>query len=171
MRRAICYIRHTNCRRGFSLAELLISLAVMAMLLTAVALAFNASVINYGENEDIFRAVNNARQALLRVTSQIRTADAVDPSSPVNQCSLITADGEDITYSYNSADDTLYLIDNSSGDNYVLCDNVIAMTFTKITGVEESVTYVKSVQVSITVASGDAQQKVSAAAVVRRNLK
>jgi len=87
MRRAIYYIRHTNCRCGFSLAELLISLAVMAMLLTAVAIAFNASVINYGENEDIFRAVNNARQALLRITSQIRTADAVDPSSPVNQCS------------------------------------------------------------------------------------
>ena len=171
MRRAIYYIRHTNCRRGFSLAELLISLAVMAMLLTAVAIAFNASVINYGENEDIFRAVNNARQALLRITSQIRTADAVDPGSPVNQCSLITANGDDITYSYSSADNTLYLIDNSSGDDYVLCDNVIAMAFTKITAVEESVTYVKSVQISITVASGDAQQKVSAAAVVRRNLK
>ena len=62
----------------------------------------------------------------------------------------------------------LYL---SSGDVYVLCDNVIAMTFTRITAVEESVTYVKSVQISITVASGDVQQKVSAAAVVRRNLK
>jgi len=143
----------------------------MAMLLTAVAIAFNASVINYGENEDIFRAVNNARQALLRITSQIRTADAVDPSSPVNQCSLITANGEDITYSYSSADNKLYLVDNSSSDSYTLCDNVTAMTFTKITAVEESVTYVKSVQISITVASGDVQQKVSAAAVVRRNLK
>jgi len=170
MQQTAYYMQNTKNKFGFSLAELLVALALMAILLTAVAIAFNASVINYSENEDIFRTINNARQALLRITSQIRTADAVDPNAPANQCSLITANGDDITFSYSSADNTLYLVDNSSGESYTLCDNVAAMTFTKNTATEESVPYVKSVQVSITVASGDAQRTVSAAAVVRRNL-
>jgi len=156
--------------RGFSLAELLLSLAIMAILLTAVAIAFNASVINYSENEDIFRAINNARQALFRITSQIRTSAAVDPNPANNQCSIITANGDDITYQYNSGDKKLYLIDNTSSDIYTLCDNVTAMTFTKNIAIKGTLTYVKSVQISITVASGDIQKTVSAAAVVRRNL-
>ena len=54
---------------------------------------------------------------------------------------------------------------------YLLCDNVTAMTFTKDTATEEAVTYVKSVQISMTVVSGDVEKTISAAAVVRRNLK
>lgn len=164
-------IRNMKYRRGFSLAELLFAMAITAILLAAVAIAFNASVINYSENKDIFRAINNARQALFRITTQLRTADAVDPNLATNQCSLITAGGNNITYSYSAGDNTLYLIDNSTGSSYTLCDNVTAMIFTKNTAVEGFVTYVKSVQISITVASGDAQRTISAAAVVRRNLK
>lgn len=164
-------IRSTKYGRGFSLAELLLALAITAMLLVAVAIAFNASVINYSENKDIFKAINNARQALFRITTQLRTANAVDPSLATNQCSLITAGGDDITYSYSAGDNTLYLINNSTGGSYTLCNHVTAMTFTKNIAVEGAVTYVKSVQISITVVSGDAQRTISAAAVVRRNLK
>ncbi len=171
MRNTQYAIRNTRYERGFSLAELLLALAITAILLAAVAIAFNASVINYSENEEIFRTINNARQALIRMTSQLRTANAVDPNLATNQCALITASGDDITYRYSAADNRLYLVDNSSGDSYTLCDNVAAMTFTKNTAVEGSVTYVKSVQISITVASGDAQRTVSSAAVIRRNLK
>ncbi len=171
MRNTTNYIRHTKYGRGFSLAELLLALVITAMLLAAVAIAFNASVINYSENKDIFRTINNARQALFRITSQLRTANAVDPNSPSNQCTLITANGDNITFSYSGADNKLYLIDNSTSDSYTLCGDVTAMTFTKNTATEGLVTYVKSVQISITVASGDAQRTVSSAAVVRRNLK
>jgi type II secretory pathway pseudopilin PulG len=163
-------IRNTQYEFGFSIAEMLLALAITGMLLAAVAIAFNASAMNYRENEDIFRTINNARQALFRITSQLRTAAAVNPFSPDNECAMITADGDDITYSYSGADNTLYLIDNPTDDSYTLCDDVIAMTFTKNTAAEGSVTYVKSVQISITVASGDAQRTVSAAAVIRRNL-
>jgi len=157
---------------GFTLVEVLVSLAVMAILLAAVAVAFNASIINYQENDDIFKAINGARQALFRITTQLRTADAVDPNSPNNECSLITAGGEDITYRYNSADKKLYLITNdiSTDSDYVLCDNVAAMVFTKQTVIEGPLTKVKSVQISITVSSGKTQRTVSAAAVIRRNL-
>jgi len=157
---------------GFTIVEVLVSLAVMAILLAAVAVAFNASIINYQENDDIFKAINSARQALFRITTQLRTADAVDPNSPNNECFLITAGGEDITYRYNSADKKLYLITNdiSTDSDYVLCDNVAAMVFTKQIVIEGPLTKVKSVQISITVSSGNTQRTVSAAAVIRRNL-
>ena len=156
---------------GFTIVELLLALAITGILLAAVAVAFNASIMNYQENEDIFKTINIARQALFRITTQLRTASAVDPNTPNNECSLFTADGEDITYQYRSADNKLYLITNSDAQEYVLCENVTAMTFKKDTAAEEAIVYVRSVQISMTVVSGDIVQTVSSAAVVRRNLK
>ena len=157
---------------GFTVVELLLALAIASILLATVATAFNASIINYRQNEDIFKVINSARQSLFRLTSQLRTADAVDPTSPVNECTLITAGGDDITYRYNNADNKLYLITNDdlSDPDYVLCENVTAMTFTKDTVIIESIEKVRSVQVSITVACGNVERKISAAAVIRRNL-
>ncbi len=157
---------------GFTVVELLLSLAIAAILLAGVATAINASFTNYRENEDMFKAINNARQALLRITNDLRTADAADPNSPSNECSLITANGDDITYRYNNGDNKLYLITNYdlTDPDYVLCENVSAMTFTRQTFIDDSQTKVKSVQVSITVSSGNAEQKISGAAVIRRNL-
>ena len=165
-----CRLRAASIRCGFTIVELLVALAIASILLAAVATAFNASIINYRENEDIFKAINSARGALLRITTQLRTADAVDPTSPANECTLITAGGDDVTYQYNNGDNKLYLIDNLSGSSYVLCDNVTAMSFAKDTVIIESVEKVRSVQVSITVTRGNAQRKISAAAVIRRNL-
>ena len=159
-------------KNGFTLVEVLLSLAVMAILLTAIATAFNASSINYRENEDIFRSMNSARQAMFRITNQLRTAKAVDPNSPANECALITADNEDVTYRYDSSEDKLYLVTNDdlTDSDYVLCDNVSAMTFTKTTETKDSGTYVKNVQISLTVESGDVERKVCGAAVIRKNL-
>lgn len=157
---------------GFTIAEILIALAITGILMAAVAVALNASAMNYRENEKIFKAVNCARQALFRITTQLRTAQAVDPNSPNNECTLITADGDDITYRYDGDQDTLYLVTNDdlSDSDYVLCENIPAMTFTRQTVTEDMVTYVKSVQISITVANGDFNKTLSAAAVIRRNL-
>ncbi len=159
-------------RHGFTVAEVLLSLAIASMLLAAVAVAFNASVINYRENEDIFVAINSVRQALFRITTQLRTANAVDPNSPSNECTMITAAGDDITYQYDDEDNKLYLITNYdlSDSDYVLCDNVTAATFTKDTVVEGMQIIVKSVQISMTVMSGNEQRTVASAAVIRRNL-
>ncbi|MHC4109807.1 MAG: PulJ/GspJ family protein [Planctomycetota bacterium] len=157
--------RKTN---GFSVVELLIALAITALLLVAVAIAFNASVMSYSQNEDMFKAVNSARQALVRITTQLRTGYLVDPNAPSNECSFFTADGSDITYRYNAAENKLYLVTNDdlSDSDYVLCDNITSMSFVKTPIDDGSDT--KSVQISITVSSGDVQQTVTSAAVIRR---
>jgi prepilin-type N-terminal cleavage/methylation domain-containing protein len=124
-------MQHKKGKTGFTVVELLIGLAITAMLLTAVAVAFNASVINYRENERIFQSINNARQALFRMTTQLRTGDSVDPNAPSNRCNFFTADGQDVTYDYRSAENKLYLVTNSDGNEYVLCDNVTSMNFVR----------------------------------------
>ncbi|MHC4292823.1 MAG: prepilin-type N-terminal cleavage/methylation domain-containing protein [Planctomycetota bacterium] len=152
---------------GFTLVELLLVLSITALLLTSLAAAFSASVMNYRQNEGIFKTVNNARQALCRMTTQIRTG-LVDPNNILDQsmCQLICSDGSEIMYWYNSGENRLYLRDIPSNVDYVLCDNVVAMTFKKD---DSSPTGdVKSVQISMTVESNDVQRVVSAAAVVRK---
>jgi len=170
--------------RGFTIAELLLVLAISGILLAAVAVAFNASIINYKENEDIFKTINNARQALFRITSQLRTAGyqvspelfvAVDPNEPSNRCSFYTATGDNLTYEYRDASDpvypnTLLLIDNSNDKKYVLCDHVTSAAFTKTPILKPDGWDCKSVQISMTVQSGNMQRTLSSAVVIRRNL-
>ena len=156
-------------KNGFTIIELLIALAITAMILTTMALAFNASAVNYSANENIFKAVSGARQALFRMTTQIRSG-LVDPNDASSQdrCRLLCADGSEFTYRYDSGDSTLYLFDHGTGTDYVLCQNVAAMTFKKT--IDASTGDVKSVQISITVNSGDFQQTLTAAAAVRKVL-
>ena len=163
-------MKNAGNKNGFGIVELLIAMAITAMLLVAVAVAFQASMMSYRENEDIFKAVNRARQALFRITTQLRTGYLVDPNAPGNECSFYTADGNDITYRYNSAESKLYLITNDdlSDSDYVLCNNVTAMSFVKTPTDDGSDT--RSVQISMTVVVGNAQRTVTSAAVIRRNL-
>jgi len=175
MRHPTYDIRHTT-KTAFTLVELLIALAITAILLTAIAVAFNASVVNYTENEKIYKAINSARQAMFRITSQLRTADTVDPDTLDNECTFETADGENLTYRYDASAKVLYLItnDDTTDPDYKLCENVEEMTFTpKTFEVEEgggTVTKVRSVQMAITVSAGGLTKKLAAAAVIRRNL-
>jgi prepilin-type N-terminal cleavage/methylation domain-containing protein len=165
-------MKNNKYKPGFTIVELLIALSISALLLAAVAVAFNASAANYQQNEDIFKAVNSARQALFRITSQLRTASAVDPNAPPNECSMKTAAAEDITYRYNSSDKKLYLVTNDdlTDSDYVLCNNVTAMTFSKTPILTDDGLDCKSVQISITVASNGIEKTLSAAAAIRRNL-
>jgi len=163
-------IRNTRYEHAFTVVELLLALAITGLLLAAVAVAFNASIMNYQENEDIFKTINIARQALCRITTQIRTG-LVDPNdvSSEDRCKLLCADGSEITYRYDSADNRLYFHDDDTGTDYVLCDNVTAMTFKKDNDTPTG--DVKSVQISMTVVSGDIVQTVSSAAVIRKILE
>ncbi|RPJ36246.1 MAG: prepilin-type N-terminal cleavage/methylation domain-containing protein, partial [Planctomycetaceae bacterium] len=153
MRNQRSKIKHQRLPQGFTIVECLIGLAISAILLTALATAFHASVINYGENEQMYETINNARQALTRMTSQLRTGHTIDPSAAANRCNFYTAADEDISYLFNGTDGKLYLITNSDSRQYVLCDNVTAATFTK-TPTDDGMDC-KSVEISLTVRSGD----------------
>ncbi|NIP22278.1 MAG: prepilin-type N-terminal cleavage/methylation domain-containing protein [Phycisphaerae bacterium] len=164
-------MKNTGNKNGFGIVELLVAMAITSILLVAVAVAFHASMMSYRENEDLFLAVNRARQSLFRITTQLRTGYWVDPNAPNNECSFFTADGSDITYRFNTTDNKLYLITNdiTTDSDYVLCDNVSAMTFGKTTRTVEGMTSVVSVNISMTVEVGNAQRTLTSAAVIRRD--
>ena len=151
------------------MTELLIALAITALIITAVAFAFNASVTNFKVNDASFKALNRARQTLALITPQIRTAQAVDPNSASNRCAFISDSNppENITYRFEPASHKLYL--DKDSNSYLLCDNVDDMTFTK--SIDPAGKYVKSVLISITVHSGSAQQTLSTAVTIRKNLQ
>lgn len=159
-----------NSSNGFTMIELLISLAIIGMLLAAVAAALNASIINYNENEKIFKHVNTARQALVRMTTQIRSG-MVDPNNITNEqvCEVLCSDGSNVRYHYDAANDELLLYDYGTAQDYLLCDNVTALSFKKDNSTASG--DVESVRISITVSDGTMEQKLSAAAVVRKVLE
>ena len=168
-----------NNKHGFTLVEILISLTILAMLMAAVGLAFDASVKNYQANEGIYKTANTARQALLRITNDLRTAQAValigsgDPDN--SQCSIILSDGTNITYKFNSTDHTLYYVtnDDTSDPDYVLCRNVTAMTFNRATvTLSDGTTGIRNVRIVMTLTDdlGKVSQTLAAASVIRKNL-
>lgn len=172
-------------KSGFTLIEVMVSLTILAMLMTAVAFAFDAAVTNYQANQGIYETANTARQALLRITNDLRTAQSVgligsdDPDN--SQISLLTNNGNDVTYRFDSTNNILYYDDNTSANSYVLCDNVSAVTFDRTectidrdngAGGTMTVTAIRDVRIVITVTDdlGDVEQTLAAAALVRKNM-
>ncbi len=156
---------------GFTIVECLVGLAISAVLLTAVAAAFNASLINYRENEEMFRSMNNARQALTRMTNEIRPAGYYDGdiwygmgyAAPGPSCGLYLADHTFIRYEFRPAEKKLYLV--KGGTSYLLCSNVQNAVFTTVS---ENAIDAKSVIITLTVREGRYERTLSAAAVLRR---
>lgn len=174
-------------RVGFTLVEVLISLTILATLMTAVAFAFDAAVTNYQTNRGIYQAVNTARQALLRITNDLRTAQELplsteEANTRVSFGNDTDGDGaydKDVTYRFDSATNRLYYDDNLSGSSYVLCENVTAATFNRtehqiwrnVGGYEVEVWAVRDVRIVLTVTndSGDISQTLAAATLIRKN--
>ncbi|MHC4927579.1 MAG: hypothetical protein ACYTER_09705 [Planctomycetota bacterium] len=100
---------------------------------------------NYNANQGIYKTVNTGRQALLRITNDIRTAQSValegdETGNASSECSIILSTDDNVTYKYDSTDNTLYYItnDDTSDPDYKLCENVTAMTFNRTTVPDDS---------------------------------
>ena len=163
--------RRKTFRCGFTIVEILIVLMILGVLLTALAAAFSASVSNFKVNGEAFKITNSARQALARITTELRTCNAVAVSEPSSQCSLVTSGNSDITYKFDSTDSTLYLVTNDSllDDDYILCEDVVAMTFVKAADPADA-GVIRNVQISMTLSSDNFTKSISTAAVLRRNM-
>ena len=89
---------HRSRSRGLGIVEMVISLAIAAMLLTAVAAAFTASAAAVEVNDDFFRATQAARVSMNQILTDLRRADGVEvPSSSLIE--VITWDSQDRGYS------------------------------------------------------------------------
>ena len=121
--------RVANRRRrktaGLSLVEMLISLAVTAMLLTAVMVAINASFIAYASAAESASTQTSTRLVVHRLLTLIRTSTAHGPLLPdaaadppvtlngftltSNYIDLVAPNGDVIRLTYEQDEDMLYV--------------------------------------------------------------
>ncbi|MBM4102801.1 MAG: prepilin-type N-terminal cleavage/methylation domain-containing protein [Planctomycetes bacterium] len=175
-------MRITHKQNGFTIIEMLMALVILAMVMTAMAVALDASVINFKANESISKTSNAARAALLRMTTELRTAAAVatigvgsgfDPAD-LSKCSLTAVDPDgstrNIAYRFSAADHILYL--DSGGNSYPLCKNVAAATFNRAIVPASNPVAVRNVRIVLTLTDdkGANPRIFAAAAVIRKNL-
>jgi type II secretory pathway pseudopilin PulG len=179
--RAKLQLRHARTvAAGLSLVEIMVSLAISAMLLTAAAVAFNVSSDVVQENEEFFRASQAARVSLHQMLTNIRRGSVNLAASGSNAVRLVTAPegtqtvGDDITYTYNSTTKTLMLVtnDNNSDADYPLASNVQSLSF----DVEQGTDYnnaqcVSRVNIAIKVRVGTNEVTLSGSAAPRKNLR
>jgi prepilin-type N-terminal cleavage/methylation domain-containing protein len=131
--------RSRIARHGLSLVELMISLAITAMLLTAVAAAYSASASAIEVNERFFRATQAARVSMHQLVTDIRRCDSVTVADNRIEVwrplELLPDDGSELSriYTYDPVEQKLILnivdVEDNVSPNYVIARNVVAARF------------------------------------------
>ena len=164
-------------RSAFSLVEILMALALSAMLLAAVAAAMDASFSSYDQNDRISDTAQTARAILGRMANDIRTADAV--TTTAGRISIIPpANGLGLTlieYVYANGALTMNRTVNGVVTVCPLLDKtgdvqVSGFTITSTQGLDsQGVTCTRSITAHLTMTDGNQQFAVTASAAPRRN--
>ncbi len=121
-------------RRGFSLVELLIALAITAALMVATMTALDASFTAYQTTTETASTHAIGRLTVDRIQAMIRTGQGFGPlplvPSPTTLKSdyidIVTPAGQQITIEWQSSAEALYVI--VDGDEHLLMEGVIAQT-------------------------------------------
>ena len=88
--------------------ELLLAVALVAVLLAAIAVATNASLTAYEENVESASLSQTARVMEARIRREIRTAESIDPAAQSNRLAYFQpGDANEYVYEYTSATRTL----------------------------------------------------------------
>jgi hypothetical protein len=148
----------------------MISLAISAMLLTAVAAAFTASSDAIQINDEFFRASQAARVSMNQILTEIRRSNAVEETAS-NTLKMITHDNKDRTYFYDAANRKLKLITNdvTTDPDYTLTSNCPQASFEFDTYIDSlGVKHIIRVSVTIVVQVGNNQIRLSGSAAPRK---
>jgi hypothetical protein len=131
-------------RRGLSLVEAMISLAIAASLLSAVGAAFHASAMSIEANDRNARGTQAARVTLLNILSEVRIGIVDGDATKTDEMSVIVTDPNDPTITLRArtfkrvgSELRMFTDDDPTDDvngtpgSYALCRNVTALKFHK----------------------------------------
>lgn len=115
--------RSRSCRRGVGLIELLVSLSIVASLLTATAVAVDAAFRAYTVNQEQAILLSKARVALALMTTHVRTTKLHAPDDATLRAQFATgltvtdaglamydADDQDIRFRYDAGNRRLLVV-------------------------------------------------------------
>jgi hypothetical protein len=169
-----------RARRALSLSELMISLAITSMLLTAIGAAFHSSAAVVQNNDQFFRATQAARVAMNLILTEVRRSDSVQVAA--NQIDIIRpvetlpANEKMRSFKYDATNKRLTLfityLDNSVSPEYPLAESVVSTNpFTYDMGVDaNNAACVTRASIAIEVKVGSSDIRLSGSAAPRRNL-
>lgn len=169
-------------RRGLSLVEVMISLAISTFLLVAVAAAYNASADAVEMNDKFFRATQAGRVTMNQLLTEIRRADSVQVYS--DYIDIIRPDASKLpnevyrTYRYHADTKKMTIqihykpavVAVPDGPEYSLASNVSGVTFgppVTVTGSNNTTVTVR-VPVTVVVKVGSNEVRLSGSSGPRR---
>ena len=171
-------MRACTKKPGFTIVELLMSLTITAMLLSAVGVAMQASLGSYQANEKIAAVTQTGRFAIDKMMADVRRADAVSTTS--SRLTIIPPDDgsglQQVQYEYVTGG-TLYYRRTVTGStsSYVLIGGdgevaVSSLVFTSLMAQDDhGVWYTKNVTACMTLSLGGQPMVLSASASPRRS--
>jgi type II secretory pathway pseudopilin PulG len=147
--------------KGLGLVELIVSLGIAGMLLTAVAAAYSATTTAIEMNDQFFRASQAARVTINQIMAEVRKCQSGVVDDPALE--LTTALGQKRLYSFNS---------DAKRITMTLPDELSAPTYTLARNVDSAVFYTDGATIAmrVTVKIGSNQITLSGSAMPRRTM-
>lgn len=147
--------------KGLGLVELIVSLAIAAMLLTAVGAAYAATTSAIEMNDQFFRASQGARVSIGQIMAEVRRCQSGVVDDP--SLEMTTQLGQKRLYTYDPDNKriTMTLPDEVEAPTYVLARNVDAAVF---------YTDGATIAMRVTVKIGTNQVTLSGSAMPRRTV-
>jgi prepilin-type N-terminal cleavage/methylation domain-containing protein len=161
---------------GFSFVEVLIAVALTAILLTAIAASIEALMKSYKENESLTQATQAARYSLGRIMRDVRTAEDLQVTG--GRLIIIPPDDgsgiQQVEYSLNNG--ALLYIRTVAGAtaSYPLVGGdsdiqVTAFALTPLTATRGTVSYTSSLTARLSLTADNMPFTTAATATLRRN--
>ncbi len=146
---------------GLGLVELIVSLSIAAMLLTAVAAAFSATTSTIEMNDQFFRASQACRVSINQIMAEVRKCQSGVVDDP--SLELTTSSGQKRLYEFDDVSKriTMTLPDEPTPPTYVLARNVDSCQF---------YTDGETIAMRVTVKIGTNQVTLSGSAMPRRTM-
>ena len=168
-------IRPRKYKKAFTIMEMLLSLAIMAMLLAAIAAAVHASLMSYKENDELAAAMQTVRTVLNRLTREVRTAD--DVVATYSSLTLLPPDPavDEIHYEYTGGQLIYRVTKSGTPISHVLISNsddvqIIGFAVEREAGLDwQGFDCTKSITVRIVVQIEGKSFGMTASAAPRRN--
>ena len=152
-----------RARGGFTLVELLISVALTAGLAVASAAAFAAATRSAETGDEYLRASRTSARVLETIVADVHAASAVQVLSPTT-LQVVRADDSIVLYRYDATPDELHIVVTSgvTSTDYVLARQVSGVSFAGVVEPDPSTLVNRVVQVTVRMGISDANAATTA---------